>query len=84
MHVFCMRGSSIGNIRKRSSVGPQTKAVSVGIKLKQTNTILKYFRGDKRYRDVLSENGYIIYNVREGRWLQNILFLHLVTAIFRF
>ena len=34
-----MRGSSMGSIRKRSSIGPQTIAVNVGIKLKQTNTI---------------------------------------------
>jgi len=47
----------MGSIRKRSSVGPPTKTVNVGIKLKQTYTILKYIRGDKRYHDALPENG---------------------------
>jgi len=32
--------------------------LNVRIKLKQTNTILKYTRGDKRIRDVLPEYGY--------------------------
>ena len=47
-----MRGTSMGSIRKRSSVSPQTKDVNVGIMLKQTNIILKYLRRYKRYRDV--------------------------------
>jgi len=52
MHVFCMRGTSMGSIRKRSSVCPQTKDVNVGIMLRHTDIILKYLRRDKRNRDV--------------------------------
>ena len=66
MHVFCMRGTSMGSIRKRSSVCPQTKAANVAIKLKQTKRKLKYIRGDKRNRDAHPENGYCICKVREG------------------
>jgi len=42
----------MGSIR-RSSISPRTKAVNVGIMLKQTNIILKYLRRDNRNRDVL-------------------------------
>jgi len=52
MQVFCMRGTYMGSIQKRSSVSPQTKDVNVGIMLKLTDIILKYLRRDKRNRDV--------------------------------
>jgi len=55
MHVFCVRGTYMGSIRKRSIVSPQTKDVNVGIMLKQTNIIPKYLRRDKLYRDVHPE-----------------------------
>jgi len=81
MHVFCMRGSSMGSIRKRSGVSLQTNDVNVEIMLKQTNIILKYRRRDKRYdRDVHPKNGFINCKVREGGWVQLILFFHLIDA----
>jgi len=80
MHVFCMRENSMGSIRKRFSVSPQTKAVNVGIMLKQAYIILKYLRRDKHNRDVHPENGFINCKVREGGWVQLILILHLVAA----
>jgi len=69
MHVFCMRGTSMGSIRKRSSISPRTKAVNVGIMLKQTNIILKYLCRDNRNRDVLPANGFLNCKVREGGWV---------------
>ena len=80
MHVFCMRGTSMGSIRKRSSISPRTKTVNVGIMLKQTNIILKYLRRDNRNRNVLPANGFLNCKVRENGWVQLILFLHLVSA----
>jgi len=80
MHVFCMHVTSMGSIRKRSSVSPQTKDVNVGIMLKHTVIILKYLRSDKRNRGVHSENGFINCKVREGGWVQLILFFHLISA----
>jgi len=80
MLVFCMRRTSMGSIRKRSSVSPQTKDVDVGIMLKHTDIILKYLRRDKRNRDVHPENGFINCKVREGGWVQIILFFHLISA----
>ena len=80
MHVFCMRGISMGSIRKRSSISSRTKAVIVGIMLKQTSIILKYLRRDNCNRDVLPANGFLNCRVREGGWVQLILFLHLVAA----
>jgi len=80
MHVFCMRGTSMGSIRKRSSVSPQRKDAYVGIMLKQTNQIHKYLRRDTRYCDVHPENGFINCKEREGGWVQLVLFFHLTAA----
>jgi len=81
MQVFCMRGTSMGNIRKRSSVSPQTKDVNVGIMLKHTDIILKYLHRDKRNRDVHPENGFINCNVREGGWVQLVLLVKYLTDL---
>ena len=62
MPVLGTREASMGSIQKRSSFVPQTTVI-VGIKLEQTNTILKYTRGDKRNLDVLPENTQIMLNM---------------------